>query len=67
MKNRALWAGVLAVLGASSMAMANFHQGDKEFTLSGSGGNDREFRAGSVNVNASLGYFVTDGFELSIR
>ena len=67
MKNRSMWMGVLAVLGASSVAMANFHQGDKEFTLSGSGGNDKEFRAGSVNVNASLGYFVTDGFELSIR
>lgn len=67
MKYRAMWVGVLAVLGASSVAMANFRQGDKEFTLSGSGGNDREFRAGSVNVNASLGYFIADEFELSIR
>jgi len=67
MKNRSLWIAAVAMLGASSVAMANFRQGDKEFTLNGTGGNDREFRAGSVNLGASLGYFLTDEFELSVR
>lgn len=67
MKNFSKWLAAVAVMATSSVAMANFKQGDKEFTLSGSGGNDKEFRSGSINANASLGYFVTDGFELSIR
>ncbi len=67
MKHRSMWIAAIALLSTTSMAMANFRQGDKEFTLSGSGGNDREFRAGSVNANGSFGYFVTDGFELTVR
>jgi len=67
MKQRLTWVAAIAVLAVSSVAMANFRQGDKEFTLSGSGSNDKKFEAGGVNVNASIGYFVTDGFELSVR
>jgi len=67
MKQRSLWVAALAMLGITSMASANFRQGDFELTLSGSGGNDKEFEAGSINANASLGYFLTDGFEIAIR
>jgi hypothetical protein len=68
MRHRALaCVAAAALMGMSSFSMANFRQGDKEFTLGGSGGNDKEFRAGSINANASLGYFLTDSFEIGVR
>ena len=42
-------------------------QGDWEFTLGGSGSSDKDFDTGSASVNASIGYFLTEGLELSLR
>lgn len=67
MTQRFMWVTAVVMFATSSVAMAQFHQGDKEFTLSGAGSNDRKYQAGSVSANASIGYFVTDGFELAVR
>ena len=41
--------------------------GDWEFQLSASGANDSSFDAGAFNLGTSLGFFLTDGFELGAR
>jgi len=40
---------------------------DWEFTLSGSGSNDKKFEAGSFGISGSIGYFFTKELELSLR
>lgn len=42
-------------------------QGDWELTLGGSGSNDKNFDVGSGSIDGSIGYFLTDGLELSLR
>lgn len=42
-------------------------EGNSEFTLSGTGANDRRFDDGSFGVTASYGKFLTDNVEASIR
>ena len=42
-------------------------QGDWEFTLGGGGGSNKALNNSLGGVNASLGYFLTDAFELSVR
>jgi len=64
---------VLSVLAVAAVALAPrstyayFEEGDKEITLSGSAANGSDFDGVSAGVNASLGYFMTDNLELSIR
>ncbi len=42
-------------------------QGDWELTLGGQGSNDKDFDAGSFGASGTLGYFVTDSWELALR
>ena len=42
-------------------------RGDWELTLGGSGSNDKNFDVGSGSIDGSIGYFLTDGLELSVR
>jgi len=42
-------------------------EGDKSFTISGSGSNDKHFDEGSYGVSAELGYFLTDSWQAGIR
>src|SRR3546814_10869645 len=42
-------------------------QGDSEVTLSGTGGNDKDFESGSLGVSCSYGYYVTDGIMVNVR
>ncbi|MEO3434181.1 outer membrane beta-barrel protein [Inquilinus sp. CAU 1745] len=42
-------------------------QGDWEATLSGTGGNNQDFNAGSFGIAGSLGYYVTDAIMLNLR
>jgi hypothetical protein len=42
-------------------------RGDWDVTLAGSGGNDRDWDSGSGAVTATLGYMLTDEFEVSGR
>jgi hypothetical protein len=58
---------VLALLLVPAMAQAQFRQGDWELTLSGSGSNGPDFDGTSFNVGGSLGYFLTDEFEVALR
>lgn len=44
-----------------------FRQGDKEFSLSGSGSSDKKFDDSTFSVSGALGYFFTDGFEAAFR
>ena len=42
-------------------------KGDWEFTLGGGGGSNKALNNSLGGVNASLGYFLTDTFEVSLR
>lgn len=44
-----------------------FEEGDKEVTLSGQAANGEDFDAFVAGVAGSIGYFMTDNLELSIR
>lgn len=58
---------LVGVLAMPALAQAQFEAGDWELTLGGSGGNDHDFHEGSAAVSGSLGYFMTEQFEISLR
>jgi len=64
---------VLSVLAVAAVAMAPrstfayFEEGDKEVTLSGTAANGNDFDGITAGVNGSIGYFMTDNLELSLR
>ena len=64
---------VLSVLAIAAVAMAPrstfayFEEGDKEITLSGTAANGSDFDGVSGGINGSIGYFMTDNLELSLR
>ena len=41
--------------------------GDWEVTLGAAGNSDNEFSSGGFNLGTSLGYFITEGFEIGAR
>src|SRR5438128_1286258 len=57
----------IALLLIPAMARAEFHQRDWELTLSGSGSNGPDFNGTTLGAAGSLGYFLTDQFEVSLR
>ncbi len=64
----------ILVLAASAMLaapMAAFAvgplEGEKSFTIAGSGSNDKDFDNGAYGVTAELGYFLTDAWQAGIR
>jgi len=58
---------VLALLIAPLAARADFRQGDYEVTLSGQGANGPDFDGFQASAAGSLGYFLTDEFEVALR
>ena len=64
---------VLSVLAVAAVAMAPrstfayFEEGDKEITLSGNASNGSDFDGVLIGANGSIGYFMTDNLELSLR
>jgi hypothetical protein len=56
-----------ALLLAPAISLAQFKQGDWELTLSGQGANGPDFDGFSAAAQASLGYFLTDQFEVNVR
>lgn len=61
---------VLAVLGlffAPITASANFQQGDKELTLSGTGSSDRDYDDTNFGVDIGVGYFFNTCLEGVLR
>ena len=61
----ALAVAVVAMLPQSSYAY--FEEGDKEITLSGQAANGPDWDGVFLGVNGSVGYFITDNLELSLR
>lgn len=60
--------------GGSAMAQTSWDSGsfgpspgDWEFTLGGSGSSDKNFDAGGFGANGSIGYFLTEESEVSLR
>src|SRR5688500_5037231 len=70
MLRRLSWLPVLsavllpAAASAQSDDFPGLDAGTWEFTLSGSGANNQDFDSGSAGVQASLGYFIFDQFEI---
>jgi len=70
-------AGVLTTYAQSDSTTANSsyrsaddfgsRSGDVELTLGGSGSSNKELDNSSGGANISLGYFLTDAFEISVR
>jgi hypothetical protein len=58
---------VAAVALAPRSTYAYFEEGDKEVTLSGTAANGPDFDGVSAGANGSIGYFITDNLELSLR
>src|SRR3546814_12612104 len=42
-------------------------KGLKEFTLSGTGSNDKDFDTGSFGISGSVGYYMTDNIQANLR
>jgi hypothetical protein len=58
---------VAALLLVPTLSYGYFEEGDKEITLSGSASNGSDFDGVFIGANGSIGYFVTDNLELSVR
>ena len=58
---------VVALLMLPTLSYGYFEQGDKEVTLAGTAFSSGDFDGVTIAVNGSLGYFITDNLELSIR
>ena len=66
------WMAGLIAVSVPTIAMAHDEPfgpqgGEWEMTLGGSGSNNRNFKAGGFGANASIGYFLTDAWELAVR
>jgi hypothetical protein len=65
-------ASLLALAAATGIAQAQdrnfgYQPGDWQFTLSGTGSNDRHFDSGSFGASVGLSYFLTSGLEAGVR
>src|SRR5690349_4027860 len=58
---------VAALFLAPAISQAQFKQGDWELTLQGQGANGPDFNGFSAAAQGSLGYFLTDQFEVNLR
>jgi hypothetical protein len=61
---------ILAALAAAflpAFAKADFQQGDLELTLGGNANGGKDFDGIAGGINGSIGYFMTDQFELGLR
>ena len=67
MWRKAIACAVLGMLAVPAVSNAQFKQGDWEFTLSGSGSNDKDFETGAFTVAGSGGYFLNDQVEVGLR
>ena len=58
---------ILASACMTEAAIAQPEAGDREFTLSGSGGSDNSFRTNTLGASGSYGWFHTKELEWGIR
>ncbi len=66
-KRTYLACGLLACMGAASLAQAGPAAGDREITLQGTGTSDKDFDANIFSASGSYGWFTTDQSEWGIR
>lgn len=59
----------VATMAAHMEEMEEFgpEKGDWELTLGGSGSSDRHFESGGIGFSGSIGYFLTEHWELALR
>jgi outer membrane protein W len=61
----------LLLLPAVSQAVVEhdygFNPGNWELTIGGNGSNDPDFTGTNLGVNGSIGYFISDNLEISVR
>jgi hypothetical protein len=67
MLRKFVWVTVVALAFLPTVALAQFQEGDWELTLAGSGVSDEDLDNTQLSAAGSLGYFLTDQFEVSIR
>ena len=58
---------VAALLMLPTLSYGYFEEGDKEITLSGFAANGPDLDGVNIGANGSIGYFMTDNLELSLR
>ena len=59
--------GLLCLVLSGAGFAQGFTQGDKVFSLGGSGASDKDFEDNTFTIEGSLGYFFTDNIEAAIR
>lgn len=68
MKRIIIAAALFAFAAPAAFAQEyGFKKGDTQFTLSGTGSNDRDFDTGGIGASAGLSWFLTDGWEVGVR
>ena len=58
---------LLPIIAFADQTSYGFHTGDREFTISGSGSSDHNFRRTNFATSLGIGYFLTDNFEGALR
>jgi hypothetical protein len=58
---------VASILILPAVTAAQPKEGEWELTLTGTGNNNNDFDAGGFGASGSLGYFLTEDFELLLR
>jgi len=62
---------VLIIVGLLALPLAvnaqQFKLKDREFTIGGSGTTDKKFDNSTASIEGSLGYFIRDNVELTVR
>ncbi|KMQ73879.1 hypothetical protein [Marinobacter subterrani] len=59
--------GALPLAAAAQSAEFGPDQGDREFSISGTGSNDRDFNSGSFGVTGDLGWYLRDNMVGGVR
>ena len=60
-------ATIAALLLLPTLSAAQPKEGEWEFTLTGSGSSNNDFDAGGFGASASIGHFLTEGWEVLLR
>ena len=59
--------GALPVAAFAQSPKLGPHQGDREFSISGTGSSDRNFNSGSFGVTGDMGWYMRDNMVAGIR
>ena len=59
--------GVLPMVASAQPLVAGPHQGDREFSISGTGSSDKNFDSGSFGLTGDLGWYLQNDLVAGIR